>query len=259
MNPIVISVLLGLLILTLWGFISPRSQWRVLTGWSRRDPYVGGPGAVAVGIHRVVAAVALVAVAACGISLDTAPQRSLASPTTHTQTAGQRVWGSPEPVVVDRVFTPLNAQPGGLVVQPVLAYQPVSGATRTPSYLFDLKNFTHVGTSAGNGYIGSDPSVGLSALDTADIVVQVRGDKRCVPYQVAVVETSSTITIGVYYGQPNPPNETNIAHLTECATDGGKADSTSVLIPINLADSVLGRTVLNFDGVPIKQIGTPAK
>ena len=257
MNPIVIAVLFGLLILTLWGFISPRGQWRVLTGWNRRDPYVSDPGAVALGIHRLVAAVALVAVVTVGISLYTAPQRSLANPTVRTP-AKNPLWGTPEPVVVDRVFAPLGAQPGGLVVQPILGYQGVDGAKRDPAYLFDLKDFKHSGASNADGYIGSDPSVGLSALDMADIVVQVRGDKRCIPYQVAVVESSTSITIGVYYGQPDSPDETNIAHLTDCATDGGKADSTSVLIPINLSEGVLGRTVVNFDGSPIKQVGTAA-
>ncbi len=257
MNPIVIAALFGLLILTMWGFISPRGQWRVLTGWGRRDPYAGDPGAIAVGIHRLVAAVALVAVVAVGISLYTAPQRSLANPTIRTP-AKSLVWGAPEPVVVDRVFTPLGGRPGGLVVQPILGYQSVDGAHRSPGYLFNLKNFKHAGTTNGDGYIGSDPPAGLSALDMADIVVQVRGDKRCIPYQVAVVESSTTITVGVYYGQPTAPTDTNIAHLAECATDGGKTDSTSVLIPINLSDGVFGRAVLNFDGSPIKQVAPPA-
>ncbi|MET4780881.1 hypothetical protein [Glaciihabitans sp. UYNi722] len=258
MNPIVIAVLVALLILTLWGFISPRGQWRVLTGWSRRDPYVSEPGAVVLGIHRLVAAVALVGVVAVGISLYTAPQRSLANPEIRAPVK-ELAWGLPEPAVVNRVFAPLDAQPGGLVVQPVLAYEAVDGSKRDPSYLFDLKSFAHSGTANGGGYIGTDPSAGLSALDMADIVVQVRGDKRCIPYQVAVIETESTITVGVYYGQPDTKDHANIAHITECATDGAEADSTSVLVPINLSDGVLNRAVVNFDGSPITQVGAAAK
>lgn len=256
MKPIVIAVLVGLLIPTLWGFIAPRGQWRVLTGWSRRDPYVDGPGPVALSLHRLVAGAALIAVVAVGISLYTVPQSTLANPAVRVSPPPKApLWGSPEPVVVNRVFTPMSAPAGGLVVEPILGYQAVEGSSRDPSYLFDLKYFTHPGTADGDGFIGANPPAGLSALDMADIVVQVRGDKRCIPYQVAVAETDTTISIGVYYGQPGSPDDPNIAHLTDCATDGGKSGTTSTLIPIQLSNSVLGRTVLGFDGSPITPVG----
>lgn len=254
-----IAVLVGLLIPTLWGFIAPRAQWRVLTGWSRRNPYVDGPGAVALSLHRLVAGAALIGVVAVGISLYTVPTRSLANPAVRVSPPPKAlVWGSPEPVVVNRVFTPLSAPPRGLVVEPILGYQAVEGSSRDPSYLFDLKDFTHPGTADGDGFIGANPPTGLSALDLSDIVVQVRGDKRCIPYQVAVAETDTTVSIGVYYGQPGSPSDPNIAHLTDCATDGGKSDTTSTLIPIRLSNGVLGREVLNFDGSPIAPVGGAA-
>lgn len=61
MNFLTAALLVGLGILTLWGVISPRSEWRTLVGWSRRDAYLGEPGPATAGLVRVVSVVALAA------------------------------------------------------------------------------------------------------------------------------------------------------------------------------------------------------
>lgn len=61
MNLLIAALLSGLGILTLWGVISPRSEWRMLVGWSRRDAYLGEPGPAVVGLVRIVSVVALAA------------------------------------------------------------------------------------------------------------------------------------------------------------------------------------------------------
>ncbi|HAM26715.1 MAG TPA: hypothetical protein DCP11_08445 [Microbacteriaceae bacterium] len=256
-----IAVTIAFAILTVWGLIAPRGQWRVLAGWSRRDAVGGEPGPVSVAIHRGVSGVALAVVVFGSISLSNPAPEELprAVDTPARISTVQRLWGTPAPVVVNRVFAALGAPPAGLVAQPVSRYQAIDGAQRTPSYLFSLANFRPRESKTGDGYIGTPPAVGLTALDTADLVVQVRVDRRCIPYQVAVVETDSSVTVGVYVGQPNPPGSGNAANTAQCETDLAGAKSVSILIPIDLSSSVLKRTVLNFDGSPIPAAGVPPK
>ncbi|CAN5128680.1 hypothetical protein BH09ACT1_BH09ACT1_13830 [soil metagenome] len=59
MNFLTAALFAGLGILTLWGVISPRSEWRMVVGWSRRDAYLGEPGPAIVGLVRVVSVIAL--------------------------------------------------------------------------------------------------------------------------------------------------------------------------------------------------------
>jgi len=158
---------------------------------------------------------------------------------------------------VNRVFAALGAAPAGLVAQPVLRYQAVAGAQRAPSYLFSLKGFSRPHPKAGDGYIGTPPPVGLTALDTADLVVQVRADPRCIPYQAAVVETDSSVSVGVYFGQPNPPGSGNAANVIQCETGLDGAKSVSMLIPVDLQSPVLKRSVQNLDGSSIEAAGVP--
>jgi hypothetical protein len=261
MSSLIIAVMIAFAILTVWGLISPRGQWRALAGWSRRDSGEGEPGPLGVALHRTVSAVALVVVVVGSISLANPVREELPRPidVPARMTAVERMWGSPAPIVLNRVFAPVSAPPGGVVVQPVLRYQAVVGAQRTPSYLFALKNFTRKGAKPGDGYIGSSPPVGLTALDSADLVLQVRADKRCIPYDVALVETEDSVTVGVYFGQPNAAGSGNDANVTQCDTGLSGSKSVSMLIPVDLKSAVAARAVRNFDGSTIESAGVPTR
>ncbi|TXN31160.1 hypothetical protein [Lacisediminihabitans profunda] len=261
MSSLTITVMIAFAILTVWGLVAPRGQWRALAGWSRHDSDGGEPGPLGVAILRIVSAVGLVVVLFGSISLANPVREELprAVDVPARMSTVERLWGSPAPVVVNRVFVPVSAPPSGVVAQPVLRYQAMIGAQRTPSYLFGLKNYTRHGAKPGDGYIGSSPQVGLTALDSADLVLQVRADKRCIPYSVALVETEDTVTVGVYFGQPNAAGSGNDANVTQCDTGASGSKSVSMLIPVDLKSAVAGRTVRDFDGSAIESAGVPTE
>lgn len=254
MNLPLVVVLGGLTILTVWGFVAPRSQWRVLTGWSHRESSGGEPGAVIVGIHRLVACIALVGLAVGGASVlaglldptGQARERAITDPV-------RLLWGTPDPTVVNRVFVPVNTPPTGLTREPTLRYQAVSAKHRSPGYLFELSTYARPRSTATDGYLGAYPSVGLTALDTADMVVQVRADSRCIPQQVLVVESSTAIALAVYYGRPVGESLDAKALAAPCDPKAAGDASSSVLIPIDLGEAVGTRAVLNLEGTPISK------
>ncbi|MEO6943302.1 MAG: hypothetical protein ABI053_01150 [Lacisediminihabitans sp.] len=247
MHPFFVFVAAGLATLTVWGFISPRGQWRVLAAWTRRQPYANEPGAGLVALQRCVAGAGIVAMVIVGSSMygDYLAGQPKAPP---TPGAVERMWGEPAPEVVDRVFDARSAAPPGLVPQPMLKYQVMDGESRTPAYLFTLERYRVEGGNDGVGYLGHAPNPGFAALDSADLVVEVRGDKKCIPQQLVVIEDEDTVRIGVYYGQPNPSDGSNAAHLGECSRKPTASRSASVLIPVNLEKPLGKRTVVSVDG-----------
>ncbi len=250
-----IAILIGFAILTVWGAIAPRGQWRVLAGWSRRHPYASEPGPVSVGIHRFVAIVATVALGFGGYALYQRYESGLPKPSRQIS-AVRQMWGAPDPLVVDRVIDS-EPVPTDLVAQPILRYQALDGSHRSPVYLFELRAWKPTGALARGGLVGRDPSPGLSALDTAELVVQVRGDKNCIPRSVYTVETSSTITVAVYYGRPDAAGGALPANLADCRPAAHDSDSVSVLLPVRLQDSLGKRKVVNLDGSSIDAAQDP--
>jgi hypothetical protein len=237
----------GLAILTVWGFISPRGQWRVLASWSRRVPYANEPSAGLVALQRLVAGAGILAMVLAGCSMYGG---YLASQPKAPPAPGaiERMWGTPAPQVINRVFHALSATPTGLIDQPIVKYQSMDGGSRTPGYLFDLDRYQVKNADEGIGYLGHAPDPGFTALDSADLVVQLRGDKNCIPQQVVVIEAKDTVSIGVYYGQPNPSDGSNAAHLDECVLAPPVSGAASVLLPIALEAPLGKRTVQNLDG-----------
>jgi hypothetical protein len=256
-NPLLL-VIAGLAILTIWGFISPRGQWRVLAAWSRREPYADEPGPGLVAIQRVIAGVGIVVLATAGWSMYSAYLDSLPKAPPPPGPVEQ-MWGSPAPKVVNRVFTPLETPPVGLVKEKVLGYQVVNGNSRDPRYLFSLDHFAVKGATEGIGYLGHPPQAGLVALDTADLVIEVRGDSACIPHKVVINEGDDVVKVAVYYGQPNPSDGSNAVNLAKCETKPAADKATSVLVPIDLATALGDRKVVTFDGgkkipvVPLKE------
>jgi len=245
-----IAILAALAVLTVWGAISPRGQWRVLAGWTRRDPYAGEPGPVSLGVHRFVAILATTALVIGGVSLLGQYRKSLPQPAPPL-TSLEVMWGATNPVVVNRVIDTVPALPSNLVPQPILRYQRVDGARRAPNYLFALQDWKLVGALGNGGLAGVQPGPGLTALDTAAIVVQVRGDKNCIPRAIYATEGPKTVVIAVYYGRPDAGPGATAAALASCTPKPPAADSVSVLIPIRLQTAVEKRVVQNLDGTPI--------
>ncbi|MCU1415587.1 MAG: hypothetical protein JWN80_2927 [Microbacteriaceae bacterium] len=248
MTPALIALLCGLTVLTVWGVVAPRGQWRALAGWTRRDPYASEPGPVSVAVHRLVAILATVGLVLAGGILWVQYEKTLPKPPKPIS-AIEQMWGAPDPVVLNRVVNGSTEQPTNLVVQPLLRYQALDGFRRSPAYLFDLKSWALTTPQLDGGIVGSAPSPGLSALDSASIVVQVHGDSECVPRAVYVLEGSTAISIAVYYGRPGAATST----ATDCRPVPPASSALSVLVPIYLADPVGKRTVKNLDGslVPV--------
>ena len=236
-------------VLFLWGLFSPRSQWRLLVSWSYRDPHANEPTGSAYGLYRVVAAFGIATmvvsgIMVCQVRLDDRP------PTTTPPSEVERMWGVSDPLIVNRVVTPLTAAPEGLVDQPILGYQVVDGQHRQPLYLFGLRAFSLPTATTENGLIGSEPPAGLVALDTAQLVVEVAGDPLCFPHKAVVLEGSKTVRIAIYYGQANPADGSNRENVAECNTKAS-GQSVTTLLPITLENSLGDRELQTLDGEPI--------
>jgi hypothetical protein len=239
--------------LFLWAVLAPRGLWKIAISWSYRDSYRNEPSAAVFGLYRLVAIIGIIAVVATALALrqdepdaDASPQRPL--------TPAEQMWGSPAPLVLNRVATPLLKPPATLVEAPILGFQTVDGVTRRPGYLFQLKHLSRAAATEANGLLGVTPPPGLVALDTADLVVHVAGDPRCFPQQVVVEERSGIVSVGVFYGQPNPPDGSNLAHLGDCDPTPTARDAVSLLIPLKLDDALGSRTVHTLDGKTVQRV-----
>ena len=246
-----IAILSGLAILTLWGAVAPRGQWRVLAGWSRSRAYGSEPGPVAVGIHRFVAIVASLALVSTGASFYLRNHDLLPTAAQTPKTAIELMWDDPNPGVVNRMIEPYNSTPFGLKDQPILRYQPVDGIDKLPTYLFSLPIWNPPTIRDGDGYIGVAPDAGHTALESSSLVVQVRADPACIPRAVVVTETDKSVAVGVYYGRPSPEVGAPKIPISKCSTDVPATDGSTVLIPVPLDNKVGARTVTTLKGDPI--------
>jgi len=244
---VVAATLGGLL---LWGLFSPRGIWRTLTGWSVSDPHGNEPGAVSYGIRRLVSAVGALGVAGVLLIAGVSFIGNLPQPAPPKSDIAV-MWGEPDPEVVNRVVTAIPTAPTDLPGMPVLGYQPF-GDNGAPSYLTRLKQYSLLSNPTPPGLIGSQPDEGFAAIDTAELVINVRGPILCIPRQAVVVETETTIQIGIFYGLPDSADGSAIDQLASCPADA--ALTASLLIPIALSTPVGDREVQNLDGTPIDKV-----
>lgn len=252
MTTLLLVVLASLGIVFLWGLIAPRSQWRVLVSWSHRDAFATEPSGSAYLLYRLIAAVGIATMVVSGILAYHSQLKNEPVPPV-PPTAAETMWGTPAPVVVNRVVTSLAKVPKGLVEQPILGYQGMTGQTRQPPYLFKLAMFDLEEATHENGYIGADPGPGLVALDTAKLVIQVEGDPACFPHAAIVRETDTSVSIAIYYGQVSPVDGSSSELLAQCTTRASGAN-ISTLIPIQLVEPLGDRTVLTLQGDPIRNV-----
>jgi len=255
-NLVLISLagILGLVFL--WGVVSPRSEWYSLVGWTRSDPRATEPGSAAYAAGRFVSLIGLLALLTIAINSAVGDikfdQQVVVRPTTATE----RVWGAPRSYVVDRVFMPLSAIPEGLVEQSITGYQLVNGPEQSPEYLFEAGKIRQAGLAAQPGFLGVPPLAGAVALDTADLVVHVRGDDRCIPQKVVVVLVEGAVQIGVFFGQPSPADGSN-ADVSNCDPGPPIARTKGYLIPVDLAAPLGERVVQSLDGTPLNLVPLP--
>ncbi len=252
MTALLLVVLVSLGIVFLWGLLAPRSQWRALVSWSYRDPHANEPSGSAYTLYRVVAALGIATMIVSGQLayrswIDSQP------PPKPPPTAIEQMWGSPDPVVVNRVIHPLHTPPAGLVEQPILGYQAVTGQTRQPPYLFGLRAFDLGDATTENGYVGTEPPTGLAALDTAGLVVWVAADPLCFPHAAVVRENKDSVEVAIFYGRANPADGTTPEDLADCNTRAS-GRNVSTLIPLPLAAPLGDRAVLTVEGEPIRSV-----
>lgn len=231
----------------LWGLVSPRSQWKVLAAWSYRKPQADEPSAFAFAVHRVISGLGIVFFGAVGAN-GLAQYIAELPPPPAPQSAVQQMWGTaPEPQVVNRVVSPQDAVPTGLVEITVDGYQLVENESHSPRYLHLLPRFEPADL-VRSGIVGVAPAKNFPALDSAELVVNVRTWGNCIPRQAVVIETETEIQIGFYAGVPNRQDDVPLDHLS---CDRPAFVQNSLLIPINLGAPVEGRKVQTFDGKPI--------
>lgn len=243
------AIAVTLAIVFVWGLVAPRSQWRVLSGWSVSDTFANEPGRGGYGLRRLISALGLAGVAVVVIIGTTPLIEQRLRPPPPALTALQVMWGTPSPQLVARVIRPAAAPPEGLVGMPVLGYQVLDRTKDLPEYLIDLKPFSLLGDSSIPGYIGAAPEAGTSAYASADILVNVRGPVLCVPRQAVAIETETTIQIGIYYGLPDSTDGSAVDHVAGCPSDASVTGS--VLIPLVLSAPIGSREVQTLDGTPI--------
>lgn len=257
MTILLLVVLVSLGVVFLWGLFAPRSQWRMLVSWSYRDPHANEPSGSAYTLYRLVAALGIATMIVSGFLAYRSWADNQPPPPT-PPTAVERMWGSPDPVVVNRVVHPVDHAPTDLVEQPILGYQAVSGTTRQPVYLFQLESFDLGSATDENGYIGTDPNLGLAALDTAGLVVRVAGDPLCFPQAAIIREDAKAVRVAIYYGQANLPDGSNAENLADCNTRASGLN-VSVLVPLRLVAPLGDRPVLTLQGDPIRQVAVVDK
>lgn len=240
-------VIASVVLMFLWGLFSPRSQWKVLAAWSYRKPQADEPSSFAFAVVRVISGIGVVFFGAVGAT-GLVHYISELPPPAPNLTVLQQMWGvSPEPQVVNRVVNPQDVIPTGLVEVQVDGYQLVDNAEHRPRYLHLLDRF-EPGDVDRSGLVGVKPAEDFPALDSAELVVNVRTWGECIPRQAVVIETEATVQIGFYAGMPNRQDDIPVDHLS-CGRPAFV--QSSLLVPINLKAPVEGRQLQTLEGEPI--------
>jgi hypothetical protein len=239
-------------LLLLWGALAPRGNWSSLMAWSTADPRAAEPGSTSYFVRRLLFVFGLLGLAGLGTAVVVT---WMLNPPLHAKppTPVQQMWGEAPPVVVDRVITPVAEPPAGYTEVPVLGYQVVDDEEGPGDYVHRLELFELLGGKQEMpGLIGQDPGDGYSAMDTAELILNVRGPLLCIPRAAIVRETPDAITVAVYYGLPDQPPEVVVDNAVSCPADA--TVTASVLLPIELVNPVGDRTVVMLDGEEIPEV-----
>lgn len=243
-------VIASVVLAFLWGLFSPRSQWKVLAAWSYRNPQADEPSSFAFAVQRVISGVGVVFFGAIG-AVGVVQYLAELPPPRPPLTALQQMWGAaPEPQVVNRVVGPQDVVPTGLVEVAIGGYQLVENEEYRPRYLHLLTRF-EPGDIDRSGIVGAKPGEDFPALDSAELVVNIRTWGECIPRAAVVIETETTVQLGFYVGMPNRQDDIPVDHLN---CDRPAFVQNSLLMPIDLGADLGDREVQTLDGTPIPQV-----
>ena len=238
-------------ILLLWGLVAPRSQWRAIMGWSVSDPHENEPSTTSYVIRQILFVLGLAGIGVVGISAYLTYLDSIPAPP-KPLTPMERMWGSPDPALVNRVVAAGTSPFAEFVDTPVLGYQDANDAGKFADYVLDLDKFSLLGDYGPPGLIGTDPKQGFSAISTAELMVNVRGDLLCIPRRAVVIETETTVQIALYFGLPDREDGEAQDHLAGCVAQPVVANS--LLVPIELSAPLGDRDVQTLDGTHVKRV-----
>jgi hypothetical protein len=246
-----VVVIASVLLVFLWGLLSPRSQWKVLVAWSYRNPEADEPSAIAFGIQRVISGIGILFFLALGALTLSQYLASLPPPAPPLNPI-QQMWGvAPVPQVVNRVVNPSDSVPETLVEVTIEGYQPVDNANHRPRYLYLLEPFNPGGNVDQVGIVGVQPAKDFPALDSAELVVGVRTWAECIPKRAVVIETETTVQVAIYVGMPTRSDKLPVDHST---CDRPALVQNLLMVPINLSAELGDREVQALDGTPIENI-----
>lgn len=252
MNTVVGVAAVATTLLLLWGLLAPRANWSSLVAWSTSDPRAAEPGWTSYFVRRLIFGFGLLGLAGLGAAVVVT---WMLNPPLHASppTPVQQMWGQTPPVVVDRVITPVADPPAGFTEMPVLGYQVVDDEDGPGDYLRFLEPFELLGGERDMpGLIGQDPGDGYSAMDTAELIINVRGPLLCIPRAAVVRETLESVTVAVFYGMPDPPDGSAVDNAVACPA--GATVTTSALLAVELHEELGDRTVLMLDGTEIDEV-----
>src|SRR5690606_21381421 len=142
--------------------------------------------------------------------------------------------------------------PKNLVRVDPSAYHAVDGQRRQPAYLFSMGTLVAPRGDDAGGLIGEEPTTGLTALDTASVVVLLTADAACVPRAVFLQEGPTTVRVAVYFGRPDlPDGSEHPSGRNSCQP--GSSHARSLLLPLQLSRALGDRLVTDLDGVPLRR------
>lgn len=231
----------------LWGLVAPRNQWRVLFGWSARDPDESEPGDALHGLRRAISALGLLGLLVVGgLQLGAAVlERPAAAP---EPSAVELMWGAPTPRLVDRVVVAAAESPEGYVPGRLGAYQPIDRGY-PPNYLAELGRFTLLGDASPSGLVGSAPVEGFTGYGAGDLIVEATGPLACIPRWVVATESEQTVQIDVLWGLPGAVDQD---HVAGCDPSG--VIQQTLLVPVQLGEELGERLLVDIDGVPLVEV-----
>jgi hypothetical protein len=252
-SPVLGVVVATLGVILLWGVFAPKSFWRLFASWSVSDPYANEPGATSYALRRLASALGVLSLAAVLAASGLHAIQQFPTPPA-ARSAVDIMWGAPDPQVVNRVVDGIPNPPTDLRAEPILGYQ-AFGSTGTPSYLTRLRIYNLLGKTDVPGLVGHAPDIDAFGIDSAKMIIHVRGPILCIPRAIVVVETDTTIKVGVYYGLPNSADGSPVDSLAGCPSDATL--TASLLIPIQLSGPVGDREVDDLDGARLNVVHIP--
>lgn len=253
MKTVVVVIGVATTLLALWGLFAPRGLWNSLFGWSFADQRAGEPGGGSYLARRLLLGLGLAGIATMGILLVV---QGIVNPpkVAPPPTPVEQMWGSGSHEIVNRVVSPVTGPPAGLTEVPVIDYQAIDDENGPGNYLRLLPKFAILGEQELAGLIGSPPTDGYSATDTAELILHIRGPLLCIPRAALVMETSESVTVAVYYGLPDPvdPAATPVDNAVSCPATSSV--TASILLPIELSEDLGDRPVLTLSGDELKNV-----